>query len=128
MKDPTEAEGGGPGHPFESSAAGPPPEGAESGKAMNIWGLRNSTPGVTPETVGRELDMAADWYEHLFCGFMKQSSSDGAEAWMHYVMAMILLADNELELALFEEAPSDDSDDNLFGDATRDDGGEGHAG
>jgi hypothetical protein len=64
-------------------------------KAFDMFGLRNSQPAISPRDVGRELDLDVEWYQHLFVGFMKQSDSDGAEAWMHHVIAMILLADTQ---------------------------------
>lgn len=93
---------GPPDSPFGDQEPGAPPESAPQ-KAMNYWGLRNTEPHLEPRNVGRQLDLAAEWYEHLFCGFMKQSSSGGTEAWMHYVVALLLLADRELGLLTQEE-------------------------
>jgi hypothetical protein len=103
MKDPQAqqpgadgVDGGGPtDNPFgDGPAQGPAEE--PSGKQFNFFGLRNSEPPLQPKNVGQQLDMAAEWYEHLFTGFLKQSESGGTEAWMHYVVAAVLLADNEL--------------------------------
>jgi len=88
-----------PDSPFESTSTapqqGPQPEPESDGKAFDLWGLRNSEPRVSPADVGRQMDLQADWWEHLFCGFLKQSGSEAAEAWQHYVISMLLLADRE---------------------------------
>jgi hypothetical protein len=68
------------------------------GKAFNYMGLRNSDPPISPYDVGHELALDVEWWQHLFAGFIKQSNSSGTEAWMHYVVAAILLADSELNL------------------------------
>jgi hypothetical protein len=79
------------------------PQEAEAGKEFNWFGLRNSEPPLHPRNVGDQLDVAAEWYEHLFTGFLKQSESGNTEAWMHYVMAAVLLADNEMGLLSEED-------------------------
>ena len=89
--------------PFESTTQEPQPDAEPSGKAFDLWGLRNSTPAVTPSEIGYQLDLNAEWYEHLFCGFLKQSNSDAAEAWQHYVIAGILLVDREYGLLSDED-------------------------
>lgn len=65
-----------------------PPQ--EEPKAFNVFGLRNDTPPVTPSSIGEQLDLAAEWWEHLACGFAKQRNSENPEAWEHYVLAAIL--------------------------------------
>lgn len=84
-------------NPFDPTP-GPqaPPEGEQ--KAFNLYGLRNSEPAINPRQVGDELALDVEWWQHLFAGFIKQSNSSGTEAWMHYVVAGILLADSELQL------------------------------
>jgi len=112
-----------PDSPFESSpgAAGEPhggpepePEPEPGGKSFDYWGLRNSSPPVRPADVGRDLDLDADWYEHLFTGFLKQSGAEAAEAWQHYVISMLLLADQEYGIL-------DDTDKEDLEDAAGDD-------
>jgi len=100
--------------PFEEGPSqdpqGPP---EQESKAFDLWGLRNSQPHVTPAEIGHQLDLTAKWYEHLFCGFLKQSNSDAAEAWQHYVIAIILLADQEIGLLSEDdrEAIAEESDE-----------------
>lgn len=76
--------------PFGEDPAGPGEE-VQQEPEFNPWGLRNTDPPVTPAEVGQEMDVGADWHDHLFCGFIKQSGGSGTEAWMHYVMAVVLL-------------------------------------
>jgi hypothetical protein len=98
-----------PDSPFESASEGSAyddlddgqPE--DDGKAFDLWGLRNSEPRLDPHEVGRSLSLDVEWYQHLFCGFLKQSGSEAAEAWQHYIIAMILLADREYGLLSEEE-------------------------
>jgi len=63
----------------------------ETNHENTYWGLRNTEPAITPEDVGRELDINAEWWQHLGAGFIKQSSSGGVEAWQHYVVAAIVI-------------------------------------
>ena len=91
--------------PFEEPAGPPNEEPAgdpvdpgpdpEPGKQFNWYGLRNSDPPISPSQIGRDLDLGADWWEHLFTGFLKQSGAEAAEAWQHYVISVILLVDQE---------------------------------
>jgi hypothetical protein len=90
---------GGAQEPSES----PQPEAEAGGKAFDFWGLRNSQPAVSPSEIGYQMDLQADWWEHLFCGFLKQSGSEAAEAWQHYVISLILLADREYGLLSDDE-------------------------
>jgi hypothetical protein len=92
----------------------------DDGKAFDVWGLRNSQPRVDPHEVGRSLSLDVEWYQHLFCGFLKQSGSEAAEAWQHYIIAMILLADREYGL-LSEKEREDLEDEQPNGDAWDDD-------
>lgn len=115
--------GGGIGDPGPFGGAGPDPRGEPHPgpeKPFNIWGLRNSEPQIEPSQIGRQLDMAAEWYEHLFTMFLKASESGAPEAWMHGVVAIVLLAD--AEFGIFDEGV--DQDD-LFGEADRGDGPDG---
>lgn len=104
--------------PFAAAETREPHSGPE--KPFNIWGLRNSEPQIEPSQIGRQLDMAAEWYEHLFTMFLKASESGAPEAWMHGVVAVVLLADEEF--GIFDE---DVDQDDLFGEAERGDGPEG---
>jgi hypothetical protein len=96
-----------PDSPFETTSqetTEPHEEPSEpDGKAFDLWGLRNSEPRLDPHEVGRSLSLDVEWYQHLFCGFLKQSGSEAAEAWQHYIIAMILLADREYGLLSDEE-------------------------
>lgn len=110
-------------NPFGPAPGGQAPPEAEQ-KAMNYWGLRNSEPAVSPYDVGNELALDVEWWQHLFAGFIKQSNSTGTEAWMHYVVAAILLADSELQLfdeeereELEEEADAMLNEENAPGEA-----------
>jgi len=113
MNDPNEYEE--PSSPFETpSGAGQEPPGEpepepEPQKQFDYWGLRNSSPPVRPADVGRDLDLDADWYEHLFTGFLKQSGAEAAEAWQHYVISMLLLADQEY--GILDDADKEDLED-----------------
>lgn len=78
------------GSPDPEPRAVPGKEPVEEPKAFNVLGLRNDTPAVTPSLIGEQLDLAAEWWEHLACGFSKQRSSENPEAWEHYVLAAIL--------------------------------------
>ena len=84
--------------PSEGPTQEPQPEPEPAGKSFDLWGLRNSSPPVTPSEIGYQLDLSADWWEHMFCGFLKQSNSDAAEAWQHYVIAGVLLVDQQYGL------------------------------
>lgn len=75
----------------------------DNGKAFDVWGLRNAEPRIDPHDVGRELSLDVEWYQHLFCGFLKQSGSEAAEAWQHYVISLILLIDRQYNLLSDEE-------------------------
>lgn len=92
----------------------------DDGKAFDVWGLRNSQPRVDPHEVGRSLSLDVEWYQHLFCGFLKQSGSEAAEAWQHYIIAMILLADREYGL-LSEKEREDLEQEGEQGDKWDDD-------
>jgi len=95
-----------PDSPFEASpgaAEGPEPNPEpepepEQSKSFDYWGLRSSEPPINPREVGRDLDLDVEWYEHLFTGFLKQSGAEAAEAWQHYVISMLLLADQEYNI------------------------------
>jgi hypothetical protein len=89
------------GEPVEEPAD-EPAEGPNN-TAMNWFGLRNSEPDVKPDDVAGSLDLAASWTDHLLVGFLKQTGGEGTEAWMHYVISMILLADREHGLLSDEE-------------------------
>lgn len=78
---------------------------------------RSTTPAVTPAEVGQELDIGAEWWEHLLCMGHKASGTEGTEAWMHGVMALILLS---ME---FIEEPDGESD-GFFGDDNEAGGGD----
>lgn len=107
--------------------AGPPPEAfdpsgdgdqTESGPTDGTesepdkwWGLRRSEPPIAPRDVGHQLDVQADWWQHLGCGFIKQSGSGGAEAWMHYLMAAFLLVAEIFDV----DVGDDDGDKNESG-------------
>lgn len=86
-------------------AADSDPADAAQDSAGEWWGLRNTEPAVTPSQVGADLDVHADWWQHLGAGFMKQSGSGGAEAWMHYVMGVALLVADGLDV----DVPGGDS-------------------
>jgi hypothetical protein len=92
----------------------------DDGKAFDVWGLRNSQPSISPQEVGRELDLDVEWYQHMFVGMLKQSNSDGAEAWMHYVVSMVLLADNQYGF-LSDDEREDLEDEQPNGDKWDDD-------
>jgi hypothetical protein len=119
MNDPTDSPfAEGPESTAHEDLAG---EGFEDdSKAFDVWGLRNSQPRVDPHEVGRSLSLDVEWYQHLFCGFLKQSGSEAAEAWQHYIIAMILLADREYGL-LSEKEREDLEDEQPNGDAWDDD-------
>jgi len=79
---------------------GPEPEPEQdTGKAFNYLNLRSSEPDINPRKAGADLDLDAGPYAHLVTGLVKQSGSTGSEAWMHYIIAMILILDGE---TLFE--------------------------
>lgn len=84
----------------------------DDGKAFDVWGLRNSQPRVDPHEVGRSLSLDVEWYQHLFCGFLKQSGSEAAEAWQHYVIALILLVDREYGVLTEQEREDLESEQN----------------
>jgi len=92
--------------PFQEPPGGPadepigPDPAADPGpsKAYDLWGLRSDQPNVSPQNVGHQLDLQADWWEHMFCGFLKQSGSDVAEAWQHHIIALVLLVDTEYNI------------------------------
>jgi hypothetical protein len=84
-----------PGDPADEPIGSGPAADPGPSKQFNYWGLRNSEPPISPREVGRDLDLNVDWWQHLFTGFFKQSGSDSAEAWQHYVISMILLVDQE---------------------------------
>jgi hypothetical protein len=73
----------------DPAAMGEEPDAEATGE---WWGLRNSEPPVTPAEVGTQLDIEAEWWQHLGAGFIKQTGAGGTEAWMHYAMALMLLA------------------------------------
>lgn len=78
------------------------------------WGLRNTEPSdLTPEEVGRQLDLEAEWWQHLGTGFIKQTGGGGAEAWMHYVMALFLLVAH-----IFDALPEEEGSDGSEGEST----------
>lgn len=83
------------GDPMGSGVPGDEPIEPSSSKAYDLWGLRSDTPNISPQNVGEQLDLGADWWEHMMCGLLKQSGSDVAEAWQHHIIAMVLLADSE---------------------------------
>jgi hypothetical protein len=56
-----------------------------------FYGLRNSEPPISPSEIGHQLDLNAAWWQHYGCGFVKQSNSDGIEAWQHYLMGTAIL-------------------------------------
>lgn len=67
-------------------------ESPETPDGPDPWfGLRNTEPHVLPEEIGSQLSVEAEWWHHFLTGFAKQSGGGGAEAWMHYVMAIALL-------------------------------------
>lgn len=89
---------------------GHPPGGEPD--AGQLWGLRNTEPPVTPGEIGQQLDVHAAWHEHMACGFIKQSSSGGTEAWMHYAMAaMLLVIQLQDRQPVTEEEPEQSSDE-----------------
>jgi hypothetical protein len=112
--------------PFEDPPDTGPPDsepGSDPGmgdgsKAYDFWGLRSDSPDVSPSDVGDQLDLTADWWEHLFCGLLKQSGSDVAEAWQHHLIASILLLDEQYGIL----DPDDDRGDDA---AAADDAGDG---
>jgi hypothetical protein len=53
--------------------------------------LRSTEPQISPEEVGRQLDIGAEWWQHYGAGFIKSTGSDGTEAWMHFVMGTAVL-------------------------------------
>lgn len=77
----------------EEGAAGDMAEGAEAeGGQHGIFEmLRSTEPPVNPQEIGQELDIRAEWWEHLGCFFIKASGSRGTEAWMHLPAAAIIL-------------------------------------
>lgn len=88
---------------------GPDPDPAPDAKKYDLWGLRSDRPDVSPHEVGRQLDLEADWYEHLFCGLLKQSGSGVAEAWQHHLIAVVLLVDSEY--GILDDDARDELDD-----------------
>lgn len=82
----------GEGFDFSEAAAEAGEEAASDG-ARGSWGemLRSTHPPVTPEQVGQELDLGAEWWQHFGAGMMKMSGSDGTEAWMHFASGIVVI-------------------------------------
>lgn len=72
--------------------------GSEPNKPFNWLNLRSSKPAVDPSSVSHELDLQAGPWAHVVCGLMKQTGADGPEAWTHYLLAFLLLLDDDLGL------------------------------
>lgn len=107
---------------LEEGSGGPPPGGFGGEEAVEeaaeeateaseggLWGLRNTEPAVAPQEVGRQLDLEADWWQHMAAGFIKQSSAEGTEAWMHYAMGGVLLALEALDMDVEQIGSSEET-------------------
>lgn len=80
------------GNPFEDVDMGDGPDADATPDREGLYGmLRSSEPPVTPEEIGRELDIGAEWWQHYGAAFVKMTGSSGTEAWMHLVMGTALL-------------------------------------
>jgi hypothetical protein len=81
-----------------------------AGKAFNYLNLRSDTPDISPHKAGGDLDLDAGPYAHVITGLIKQSGSTGSEAWMHYVVAILLVLEGE---DLFTDDGSDETGNDL---------------
>jgi len=75
--------------------------------------LRSTEPPVTPQEVGRELSLEAEWHEHILCGLVKASGSEGTEAWMNMLMGVVLLTLDYSGADSEEEAGEGDPQEDL---------------
>lgn len=89
---------------------GPEPEPEPDRKAFNYLNLRSDTPDISPHKAGGDLDLDAGPYAHVITGLIKQSGSTGSEAWMHYVVAVLLVLEGE---DLFTDDGSDETGNDL---------------
>lgn len=84
-------------------------------KPFNFWGLRNTDGDISPTDLGESLDLEAGPWAHVLAGFAKQTGAGGVEAWMHYVVAIVLIVDPEGEVLPRPEPSTSTTDDDDVG-------------
>jgi len=113
---------------WDGVGAGEAAEGAEAASEGSplVQMLRSSEPQVSPQEIGRQLDVGAEWWQHYGAGFTKMSGSDGTEAWMNFVVgtALLVLSMTDAGEGEGEEAARDSESEGAGADARPEPDGE----
>lgn len=70
---------------------------ADEDKPFNFLNLRSTRPEDALQQVKGQVDFDAKWYEHIAAMLLKQSSGDGVEAWVHGIIAIVILVKENRE-------------------------------
>jgi hypothetical protein len=84
-------------------------ESSDSG--FNVRSMLGSTqPDLSPQQASGSLDFSTPWYAHAEVFFEKATNASGTPAWVHGLMALVLLLAVELDLPVPSVGSTDDGD------------------